>query len=343
MLLAALCIAATMRRASAAVRHRVYGLALLATLVVPIVWAAVPAWPVAVVEAKPAVEPVVEPARSVPVSSSESIAIEAPRSTVTFRPPAHELDRAPAGERPQVEQGTSKNRIASVIDRPSESVQAEVPPVDAWRVWGNRIVALWLTGVLVGLAYIGIGIVAARRLLRRTSPVRDAAWLADLDELSGRSRIGGVSLVSIERSMSPVAWGWLRPRIVVPGESVSWSAERRRSVLLHELAHVLRGDWWWQMLSNVVVAVWWFHPLAWLAAVQLRTTSEEAADDFVVTSGQAPARYAEELLSIASSLAPLAGWGPRRPCFAVRSSRADCARYSIRDATDGCCRGGCRW
>ena len=47
--------------ALAAVRHRVYGLALLATLVVPIVWAAVPAWQVAVVEAQPAAQPAVEP------------------------------------------------------------------------------------------------------------------------------------------------------------------------------------------------------------------------------------------------------------------------------------------
>jgi beta-lactamase regulating signal transducer with metallopeptidase domain/peroxiredoxin len=327
-LLVALCIAVVLRRASAAVRHRVYGLALVATLVVPIVWAAVPAWPVAVVEAEPAVEPV----RGVAVSSGQSIPMNAPRSIVIFRPapvaPAVAIDPLPSGERPRTaDDPLEEPASAEVTSREAASPMA--PPVDVWRAWGNRVVALWLTGVLVGLVYIGTGVVSAWCLLRRTEPVRDGDWLADLNELSVKSRIRGVSLVSIERSMSPVAWGWLRPRVVVPRESFSWSAERRRSVLLHELAHVSRGDWWWQMLSNVVVAVWWFHPLVWLVAVQLRKTSEEAADDFVVTAGQAPARYAEELLSIASSLARTRWMGPAQAMF--RSPKLEARLRAILD------------
>ena len=191
---------------------------------------------------------------------------DSPRSIVTFRSPDHD---APSSERPRIAHDAPQKQSVREDDSPRAATAAATPPADPWRVWGNRIVALWLTGVLVGLAYIGTGIVAARRLLRRTLPVRDAAWLADLGELSARSRIAGVALVSIERLDVPGGVGMAAPCAL-------WCLERAfpgvpkggGACCYMSWRTVSRGDWWWQMLSNVVVAVWWFHPLAWLAALQ---------------------------------------------------------------------------
>ena len=40
-----------------------------------------------------------------------------------------------------------------------------------------------------------------------------------------------------------VTWGLMRPRVLVPVDASTWSAERIRIVLYHELAHVQRHDW----------------------------------------------------------------------------------------------------
>jgi beta-lactamase regulating signal transducer with metallopeptidase domain len=63
----------------------------------------------------------------------------------------------------------------------------------------------------------------------------------------------------------PVTWGCRHPRIVVPLTSAEWSADCRRIVLLHELAHIRRNDWLTLLFAECVRAMHWFNPIVWLA------------------------------------------------------------------------------
>ena len=92
------------------------------------------------------------------------------------------------------------------------------------------------------------------------------------------------------------------PIIVLPEAAEEWSTERRRSVLLHELAHVRRRD----LLTNAIVqfacALYWFHPLIHLAARRVRIEAERACDALVVGAGTLPSDYAGDLLEIARTM-----------------------------------------
>lgn len=90
--------------------------------------------------------------------------------------------------------------------------------------------------------------------------------------------------------------------ILVPAGSGSWSDEVKRSVLLHELGHIRRGDCLMLLMGRLACTAYWFHPLVWLAARQLRKTSEQAADDLVLASNIAPPDYAEHLVGIAAQM-----------------------------------------
>jgi hypothetical protein len=88
----------------------------------------------------------------------------------------------------------------------------------------------------------------------------------------------------------------------VPCEAGGWPDERRRFVLLHELAHVRRWDWLTQLVAHFACAVYWFNPLVWLAARQMQVERERACDDIVLTSGARASDYARELLALATAL-----------------------------------------
>src|SRR5262249_23767965 len=138
------------------------------------------------------------------------------------------------------------------------------------------------------------------RLQRRSHRVNDPEWrelLAELCTSLGVKR--RVTLLISGRTAMPMTWGAFRPALLLPAEAADWSAERRRVVLLHELAHIKRWDWFTQMLAQVACALHWFNPLIWYAARRMRLEREQACDDLVLASGSKASDYAAELLQFA--------------------------------------------
>jgi outer membrane biosynthesis protein TonB len=99
-----------------------------------------------------------------------------------------------------------------------------------------------------------------------------------------------------------VTVGLIHPWILLPTEHRLWEAERLRSVLLHECAHVRRGDCLIQWLPNIVCALNWFNPAAWMARAEMLCESERACDDAVIRSGITGNAFAQDLVDIARSI-----------------------------------------
>ncbi|MBL8814298.1 MAG: DUF1549 domain-containing protein [Planctomycetaceae bacterium] len=102
----------------------------------------------------------------------------------------------------------------------------------------------------------------------------------------------------------PVVWGLWKTRLQLPTEAIGWTDEQLQSVLLHELAHIRRGDLLVLSLTQVVCALYWFNPLIWLAAWRMHVERERACDDLVLASGVRASSYAEHLLNVATRLSP---------------------------------------
>jgi TonB family protein len=111
-----------------------------------------------------------------------------------------------------------------------------------------------------------------------------------------------VALLEVPRGAMPLTFGVLRPAVFLPADAPEWSEDRRRMVMLHELAHVRRGDLATQMLVRGAVALFWWNPLAWMAWREFVKEREHAADDLVLTAGESAADYAGHLLDIARSM-----------------------------------------
>jgi TonB family protein len=131
-----------------------------------------------------------------------------------------------------------------------------------------------------------------------------------------RSTLGVNVLLSAETPM-PLAWGILRPLILLPQSATEWPADRLRSVLLHEATHHRRHDLLAQAIAQLACCAYWFHPLAWLALARQRAEREHACDDAVLRHGVPAHDYAEHLVEAARSAAA------SRPCWADAPAMAE--------------------
>jgi HEAT repeat protein len=98
-----------------------------------------------------------------------------------------------------------------------------------------------------------------------------------------------------------MTWGWIHPAVLIPSDAAEWTSERLRVVLLHELAHIKRGDWATQVVAQIACAAYWFNPFVWIAARCQRIERERACDATVVAAGTCASSYANHLLEIARS------------------------------------------
>src|SRR5882724_4846490 len=101
--------------------------------------------------------------------------------------------------------------------------------------------------------------------------------------------------------MSPAVCGFGRPVILIPRHlAESLSVTQMRGVLLHELAHIKRGDVWVNHVQTLLQIFYWWHPLVWLANSHIRRLREQAVDETVrVQMGAEGESYASTLIEVA--------------------------------------------
>ncbi len=180
------------------------------------------------------------------------------------------------------------------------------PPVGGGS-WPSVLMGLWGIGVVYFFARMGAGFYLLGRLRSESVPVSDEDVLRSFAVC--RSEMGvtrEVALRQSNRSVGPLTCGVLSPVVVLPKEATDWSEDRLRAVLLHELAHVRRGDLPARILGQVVCALFWINPLAWLAARRMATERELACDDMVLVRGFDAPSYAEHLVAIAGRIQSVA-------------------------------------
>ncbi|MFC1694004.1 M56 family metallopeptidase [Candidatus Latescibacterota bacterium] len=97
--------------------------------------------------------------------------------------------------------------------------------------------------------------------------------------------------------------GLFHPVIIIPfGENELYMVSKE--VFLHELAHLVRRDYLWNLLCQVGKIVIPIHPLVWILTRQIEETSDFVCDDYVVEYGNNPRSYAVQLYTMAQSFQP---------------------------------------
>ena len=270
-LVVALGITLSMQRASAGARHLVWLVTLATLLLVP----ALTAWAPITLRILPA--------------EKKTAAVQ---PSFSGAPGVLKLDKsAPASASQSLNTPTTSTSLENEI--------ASSPVLSGI----SLIVVVWAIVVLAIAASLGYAAMLVKRIVNRARPLNTEDWLTPLWEVSDRLSLEEPPrLLRSEDAKMPFACGVFTPTIVLPAECDTWSLDRRRAVLLHELAHVRRHDLVGHTLGRLACAFYWFHPLVWTAAKRLRSESERACDDLALSCGARATDYAEHLLDIVTSV-----------------------------------------
>ena len=162
------------------------------------------------------------------------------------------------------------------------------------------LMLLWTAGAALALAQMLLAYTRLCRIRRAARPYPAPEAQHSLARALGIGR--SVEVLETSAGTMPMTFGLRRSTIFMPAGAQAWTEERRRMVLLHELAHVRRADGATHLLARVALSLFWWNPLAWYAWRQFLKERERAADDLVLTAGEPAAVYAGHLLEVARSL-----------------------------------------
>ena len=98
---------------------------------------------------------------------------------------------------------------------------------------------------------------------------------------------------------SPFLTGIFKPAIIFP-EGITAT----REVLIHEFAHLVRRDCFWNLLSYIGRALLPIQPLMKVLSDCMENTSDYACDDYVVKFSSDPKGYASQLVDFAENFQP---------------------------------------
>ena len=195
------------------------------------------------------------------------------------------------------------------VSLPASETSAPVAELDV-----SPIPLLWsalFLGWVAVVAWQAVRMIGAFRESRR---LRAACRSSQNRELLARlaisSKLVGLrsppELLETDGQGSPMLIGMIRPAIVLPVLTLSrLDASEQSMVLGHEVAHVRRGDLFWNFLATIVRTLFFFHPLAWLCERQLRLIQEIAADELAIARQQySSSSYANLLVSCIGKIGP---------------------------------------
>src|SRR5271166_3156105 len=165
--------------------------------------------------------------------------------------------------------------------------------------WAISAFLLWALGASVTLGRLAAGFWRLRRLRRSCTPIAaailDPAVRKTLDAVGAAA----ITIASSESVRVPAAIGFGKPTIILPAWALrELPSEDLNVILLHEFAHLRRGDDWTNLIQKIVRALFFFHPVVWWIESRLSVEREMACDDVVLAKTANPHGYATCLVSL---------------------------------------------
>lgn len=168
---------------------------------------------------------------------------------------------------------------------------------------------IWTAGCILTTLYFLYNIYKIYRIQKYTYPITAenepelySEYTSCMEELNIKRSVSLYASCSIS---SPVSYGLIRPKIMIPQDmDIELSAQDLRYIFLHELQHYKHKDAVLNYVSCIFQILYWFNPLIWYGFRVMRKDREIACDHSVIRTvgrehaasyGYTLIRYAEKL------------------------------------------------
>jgi len=182
----------------------------------------------------------------------------------------------------------------------SAEFTVEASPAAASLSWQGLAFLGWLTVVTAMLLFLIRRMFSVRNLLAKSMNPSES-MVVTLQRCRKQMAVHRPVFLRLSRiAAGPSVCGLFRPTILIPQNLLHrLKREDLRSILLHELAHIKRGDLWISLIQAILQIVYFYNPLLWCANVIIRKVREQAVDEMVlVAMGEKAEDYPQTLLNI---------------------------------------------
>jgi beta-lactamase regulating signal transducer with metallopeptidase domain len=169
-------------------------------------------------------------------------------------------------------------------------------------VWALVIEVAWALASLFSLGRLLIAGLEMRRLRRASTPVVHQDLAPEIQALVARSNAGPIEIRLSDSLDTPSVAGFLRPAVIMPRSLwAELETDELQQIIMHEKAHLDRGDDWTNLLQKLLRALCPLNPALLWAERHLCEEREQACDDAVLDAAGNPRAYATCLTKLAAS------------------------------------------
>lgn len=213
-------------------------------------------------------------------------------------PKAPTLASTPIVDAPVATQPETTGPVETIV---VEASWTSAKPQVQWTAW---LALLWLIGTSAMLGRASVKVAGAEQLRRSCKPLdnpRIAHLIAEARHAVNVTRRMRVAVT--DQLTSPAVVGVLVPTLILPLSLITTlSHEQIRFILLHELAHIRRGDYLANLFQLFAEALLFFNPTVWWISHQIRREREACCDALAIELSGAPADYAQTLVHVAETV-----------------------------------------
>ncbi len=162
------------------------------------------------------------------------------------------------------------------------------------------IVTCWFLGMSLFLLKLLGNIGYVYYLKNHLNFPADTYWDELKETMLAKAGISrAVDLVESAIVRTPMVVGYLKPMILFPiGMINRLDPSEVEAIVAHELAHIRRHDYLFNVLQSIVETLFYFHPAIWWLSGRIRHEREIAADDAAVALTGNAVQYARALVMV---------------------------------------------
>ena len=192
---------------------------------------------------------------------------------------------------------------ANILTSPVESVA----PAAVFLSWKVYAFIVWLAGVAILSAWLILRLSGLRREHIKSGSLFQLTerFGEQLTAVAKKLNLKNVPQVILTNKVCcPAVFGVFRPVLLMPADKLNnLTRQDVEHILLHELAHIKRGDLLIHGIHMMLQIAFWFNPLLWLIRKQLQNLRELCCDATVAKLLKDNTyRYRETLLETARQL-----------------------------------------